>query len=117
MLRRLLFLASAAACLSCATEAAPIVIGSAGPWAEAYGLMNKRGIDLAVEEINAKGGIAGRPLQVLSRDDEGDGVKAAAIADLLRAEWDEEGARAAVRSAAALGLLPPDTDLFQLNLD
>jgi hypothetical protein len=41
----------------------------------------------------------------------------AAIADLLRAEWDEEGARAAVRSAAALGLLPPDTDLFQLNLD
>lgn len=41
----------------------------------------------------------------------------AAIEELLRAEWDEAGARAAVRSAAALGLLPLETDLFQLNLD
>lgn len=42
--------------------------------------MNKRGIELAVEEINARGGVTGRPLQVLSRDDEADGAKAAAIA-------------------------------------
>lgn len=42
--------------------------------------MNKHGIDLAVEEINARGGVRGRPIRVLSRDDEGDGRKAAAIA-------------------------------------
>jgi hypothetical protein len=40
-----------------------------------------------------------------------------AITDLLLSEWDEAEAAAAVRSAAALGLLPPDTDLRQLNID
>jgi hypothetical protein len=40
-----------------------------------------------------------------------------AITELLLTEWDEADAAAAVRSAAALGLLPPDTDLRQLNID
>ena len=40
----------------------------------------KKGFDLAVEEINAKGGVIGRPLQVIYRDDNlspADGVRAA----------------------------------------
>lgn len=65
---------------SCTSPGAPIVIGSAGPWKEAYGAMNKMGIDLAVDEINAKGGVRGRPLQVVMRDDEGHGTRAAEIA-------------------------------------
>src|SRR5688500_4593775 len=46
------------------------VIGAAGPWKEGYGVMTRRGIDLAVEEINNGGGIKGTPLKVLARDDE-----------------------------------------------
>ena len=57
-----------------------VVLGAAGPWGEGYGLMNKRGMDLAVAEINAAGGIRGRELRLLPRNDEGSGVKAAAIA-------------------------------------
>lgn len=64
----------------CSGSSAPITIGAAGPWKEAYGLMNRRGIELAVEEINARGGIGGRPLRVAMRDDGGHGVRAAEIA-------------------------------------
>lgn len=41
-----------------------------------YGQASKRGIDLATEEINAKGGIGGRPLEVIFEDDEGKASKA-----------------------------------------
>ncbi|MFN8582620.1 MAG: ABC transporter substrate-binding protein [Gemmatimonadaceae bacterium] len=68
------------AVLGCAKDSSPIWIGTAGPWDAGYGQMNKRGIDLAVEEINSKGGIRGRPLRLLSRNDEGDGVRATSIA-------------------------------------
>ena len=57
------------------------VIGAAGPWKEGYGVMTRRGIDLAVEEINASGGIKGTPLKVLARDDEASGARAATIAN------------------------------------
>jgi branched-chain amino acid transport system substrate-binding protein len=42
--------------------------------------MNKRGIDLALDEVNSKGGVGGRPLRLISRNDEGDGVRATSIA-------------------------------------
>ena len=66
--------------LACAGEPADVTLGAAGPWNEGYGAMNKRGIDLAVDEINAAGGVLGRPLRVLARDDGAEGAKAAAIA-------------------------------------
>jgi branched-chain amino acid transport system substrate-binding protein len=59
---------------------APLVIATAGPWGQANGAMHRRGVDLAVDEINAAGGIRGRPLTGVARDDEGDGSRAAAIA-------------------------------------
>lgn len=75
----------AAFAVSCARKPADVVFGAAGPWNEGYGAMNKRGIDLAVEEINAGGGVRGRPLRVLDRDDGADGRKATAIAlDFVR---------------------------------
>jgi len=58
-----------------------IVIGAAGPWEAGYGLMNRRGIELAVAEINRSDAARDRPLQVIFRDDEGDGEKAVAIAE------------------------------------
>lgn len=68
------------AALACSVERKPLQFGTAGPWKEGFGKMNKYGIDLAVEEINARGGVRGRPLQLVARDDDGDGGKAAAIA-------------------------------------
>ncbi len=64
----------------CAGESEPYVVGAAGPWKEGYGLQNLQGIRLAVDEINKAGGINGRPLRVIERDDAGTGSQAAAIA-------------------------------------
>ena len=66
--------------LGCDGSSAPIVIGAAGPWQAGYGQMNRYGIELALSEINERGGIRGRPLEVVMRDDQASGAKAAAIA-------------------------------------
>jgi branched-chain amino acid transport system substrate-binding protein len=42
--------------------------------------MTRRGIDLAVEEINHTGGIHGVPLRIIAKDDEADAKRATAIA-------------------------------------
>ncbi|MGQ0648596.1 MAG: ABC transporter substrate-binding protein [Gemmatimonadaceae bacterium] len=70
-----------AALLLCAcTSAEPIRIGAAGNWRELYGVMSKRGIDLALEEINAQGGVRGRRLDVVAQDDSSDGMHAVRVA-------------------------------------
>lgn len=53
----------------------PIVIGIISPNTgslAAYGYSVTTGVDLAVEEINAAGGILGRPVEVIKTDDQGD---------------------------------------------
>jgi branched-chain amino acid transport system substrate-binding protein len=65
---------------ACAGSNAPYIVGVVGPWKEGYGLQNLQGVQLAVEEINKTGGINGHALRVVERDDEGDGTKAARIA-------------------------------------
>ncbi|HZK78532.1 MAG TPA: ABC transporter substrate-binding protein [Gemmatimonadaceae bacterium] len=55
-------------------------IGAAGPWKQGYGVMSRRGIDLAVDEINRAGGINGAHLKVAARDDEASASRAAEIA-------------------------------------
>jgi branched-chain amino acid transport system substrate-binding protein len=77
---RLLLLAGLAVLGGCADASTPVVIGAAGPWEEAYGLANRRGVELAVQHINAAGGVRGRPIEAVFRDDEGDGATAARIA-------------------------------------
>ena len=66
--------------LACSGPTAEVTVGAAGPWNEGYGAMNKRGIELAIDEINSSGGVRGNPLRVLARDDGADGAKAATIA-------------------------------------
>jgi branched-chain amino acid transport system substrate-binding protein len=78
--RRPVLLASIAVLTACSGSSKPIVVGAAGPWKEGYGAMNKLGIELAVAEINARGGVRGRPFEVLERDDEGQGTRAAEVA-------------------------------------
>lgn len=62
------------------TAAAPLVIGAAAPLTGARALLGRnyrQGVMLAVEEINAQGGVLGRPLQVAFEDDQGDNPNAA----------------------------------------
>ena len=84
---RTALLAALAALLGCAAgERGTITVGAAGPWSERYGAMNLRGIELAVEEINAHGVIPGRTLRVLPQNDSGSGTVAALIAGAFVAD-------------------------------
>lgn len=57
-----------------------ITFGAAGPWTAGYGRMNRRGIELAVDDINRAEAGTGRRLQIVFRDDGGSGEAAATIA-------------------------------------
>jgi branched-chain amino acid transport system substrate-binding protein len=64
---------------SCGTGGS-LTFGAAGPWKEGYGAMNRRGIELALREINARPERAGAPLRIDFQDDEGSGQTASRIA-------------------------------------
>ena len=66
--------------LGCDRDRSAVVIATVGPWGQANGQMHKRGVDLAIEHINGAGGIDGRPLKLVDRDDEASGIKATQIA-------------------------------------
>jgi branched-chain amino acid transport system substrate-binding protein len=79
--RPLIACLTASLVLAChVTTSAPIMLGAAGPWTEEYGAMNRRGIELAVEELNTRASDPSQRVQVVYRDDAGDGMRAAAIA-------------------------------------
>jgi branched-chain amino acid transport system substrate-binding protein len=65
---------------ACGGKSHAIVIGAAGPLSQPFGDMNRKGIEMAVAEINDSGGVRGQRLEVLERDDASDGAKAATIA-------------------------------------
>jgi branched-chain amino acid transport system substrate-binding protein len=65
--------------VSCGTSGS-ITFGAAGPWKEGYGAMNRRGIELALGEINARPERAGAPLRIEFEDDEGSGQTASRVA-------------------------------------
>lgn len=66
--------------LAACTDSGGYTLGAAGPWKEGYGVQNKLGVELAVSEINAAGGINGHHLNLVERDDKADGAQAASIA-------------------------------------
>ena len=58
-----------------------VTFGAAGPWTQAYGQANKNGIQLAVDEINAKPEWQkSRKLEIVFADDSGNGVRASEVA-------------------------------------
>ncbi|MBI4608175.1 MAG: ABC transporter substrate-binding protein [Candidatus Rokubacteria bacterium] len=66
--------------------AEPLVVGEINPRTgvlAVQGTAVHQGILLAIEEANARGGIAGRPITLLSRDDEGKPERAIAAAEEL----------------------------------
>jgi len=73
-------------CTSLATAADPIKIGVDGPFtggSSSMGVSMRDGVRLAVEEINKAGGVLGRPLQVVERDDEAKNERGVQIAQEL----------------------------------
>ena len=69
--------------IGCGSGAKPIRIGLAGSLSDPVGVPMKRAAELAVEEINAAGGIGGRPLQLVQRDDYADVDSAVFVASDL----------------------------------
>jgi branched-chain amino acid transport system substrate-binding protein len=65
---------------ACGGNSSNVVFGAAGPWDEGYGAMNRNGIELALEQLNATAEWRDRPIRVVFENDEGSGVRAAAIA-------------------------------------
>ncbi|HEY0241854.1 MAG TPA: ABC transporter substrate-binding protein, partial [Gemmatimonadaceae bacterium] len=82
-MKKIAFVIGLAFAAGCSKGEDSYTVAAAGPWKEAYGVMSRRGIDLAVDEINRAGGINGAPLKILARDDEANGSRAAAIAQEL----------------------------------
>ena len=81
-------LATTSLVLGCACSGAPepVRIGLAGSLSDPVGVPMKQAAELAVEEINAGGGIDGRPLELLQRDDYADPDSAVFVAgDLYEA--------------------------------
>ena len=66
---------------SCRPTATTVTFGAAGPWTEDYGAMNRRGIELAIAELTAHPRPGQPRIRVVFRDDGGDGMRAAAIAE------------------------------------
>jgi branched-chain amino acid transport system substrate-binding protein len=66
-----------------APDRTPVIVGVSGPvtgpYAQ-YGAQWKRGFDVALDEINASGGINGRPLQYVFEDSQSDPRQSVAIA-------------------------------------
>ena len=70
----------------CSSARDPIRIGLAGSLSDPVGVPMKHAAELAVEEINTQGGIGGRPLELLQRDDFADPDSAVFVAtDLYEA--------------------------------
>lgn len=96
--------------LGCSQDEEPLLVGFVGTLTgrlSDLGVAVRNGVLVAVDEINAQGGIQGRPLQLLVQDDENDALKGGAI---LR-EMKEKGVVAVIghttsqMSMAALPLL------------
>jgi branched-chain amino acid transport system substrate-binding protein len=98
MLRRLrlawrLLPAAALGALACARGAGPIVIGLAGPMTDPLGVAELHAARLAVDQINASGGIKGRTLRLHVADDSGTENGAVLAAQTL---YDDPGVAAVV---------------------
>jgi branched-chain amino acid transport system substrate-binding protein len=82
-MRHSLVVFAALACFGCSSEQDPIVIGLAGPFGQPRGESMRLAAELARDEINAAGGIGGRLIELMVRDDSGSGDVAIRVAQDL----------------------------------
>ena len=69
--------------IACSPAHGPILIGLAGPFSDSVGAPMRRAAEMAVREINQAGGVGGRPIQLVIRDDYGDPDSALSVASEL----------------------------------
>jgi branched-chain amino acid transport system substrate-binding protein len=87
LLRRFLVVGSAVVLAACSSHAArPVAIGLAGPFSQARGASMLRAAQLAVNQINARRGVRGRPLELRVADDSGSEDTAVRVAERLYAD-------------------------------
>ena len=99
-----------------AASGSAVKIGMSGPLtggASAYGLAVKAGMEVAVEEINAKGGLQ---LEFNAQDDEADGEKAVSAYNTLK-DWGMQVMAGQVTTGAALAVAPESVadNIFNLT--
>jgi len=96
-----------------------IKIGTAtaqtGPGAT-FGIATRRGADIAVEEINAKGGVKGRKLELVVRDDEHNPVKTVALKRELVEREKVVALLGASNSASMLAVAPIINDELKIPI-
>jgi branched-chain amino acid transport system substrate-binding protein len=69
-----------------AAAAGEVIVAAVWPWSRFSDMRYGEGLDLALEQINATGGIAGRPLRVQRHDDRGSLDEGALVAQRLAAD-------------------------------
>ena len=92
-----------------------VKIGMSGPLtggASAYGLAVKAGMEVAVEEINAKGGLQ---IEFNAQDDEADGEKAVSAYNVLK-DWGMQVMAGQVTTGSALAVAPESVADNMFNL-
>ncbi|HEV8177100.1 MAG TPA: ABC transporter substrate-binding protein, partial [Gemmatimonadales bacterium] len=83
---RAFLLAAALLFSACRVSSGPVRIGLAGALSDPVGVPMKHAAELAVEEINSAGGIGGRQVELIPRDDYADPDSAVFVAtDLYEA--------------------------------
>ena len=98
-----------------AATAGTVKIGMSGPLtggASAYGLAVKAGMEVAVEEINAKGGLQ---IEFNAQDDEADGEKAVSAYNVLK-DWGMQVMAGQVTTGSALVVARESTADNMFNL-
>jgi branched-chain amino acid transport system substrate-binding protein len=86
LLGRTALVSAALVLAACRSPSGPILIGLAGPLSQPRGTSMLRAAQLAVDQINAKGGIRGRPLRLKPADDSGSENVAVRVAEQLYAD-------------------------------
>src|SRR5438445_13802868 len=71
---------------ACAGPGGPIAVGLAGPFSQPRGASMLRAAQLAVNQINARHGVRGRPLELRVADDSGSEDTAVRVAERLYAD-------------------------------
>jgi branched-chain amino acid transport system substrate-binding protein len=70
-------------CVACSRPSGPLEIGLAGPLSQARGVAMQHGAQLAVDQINARGGVRGRRLRLKLADDSASEDAAVRVAQAL----------------------------------
>jgi branched-chain amino acid transport system substrate-binding protein len=86
LLGRSALVSAALVLAACRSPSGPILIGLAGPLSQPRGTSMFRAAQLAVDQINAKGGVRGRPLRLKPADDSGSENVAVRVAEQLYAD-------------------------------